>query len=151
MDNILDKFHTGLTKEIELIKKEILKPFQTFEKNNYKDGENYEERCSESFRILCKYPSYVPIIVDYVNFGSYNNIKNKFLVSKDSTLSEFLYSIRKQLKLNPYEAIFIYFDNILIENSKTMGEIYNNYLLKNKSSDDKFLYATVSKETTFGY
>ncbi len=143
----MNNIHTAIVKEIEVIKKDIGYPFRN--KNDYIDNTTYEQRCSESFRILCKYPQHIPIIVTYVNFENCN-AKTKFLISKDATLSELIYTVRKQLKLNPHEAIFIYFDNILIANNKNMSEIYNNYLERNSSSNDKFLYATVSKETTFG-
>lgn len=148
MDKLINNIQSVINKEIEIIKKDIVYPFQK-KTNNYINNTTYEQRCSESFRILCKYPQHVPIIVTYIKFESCN-VKNKFLISKHATLGELIYSIRKQLKLNPSEAIFIYFDNILMANNQNIGEIYNNYLSKKSPNNDKFLYAIVSKESTFG-
>ena len=150
INNELNNVYSKINDEIKEITRKIdeINIFGTSYKNSYKETVSYEKRCSESCRILSKHINCVPIIIDFVNIETSNN-KNKFLVPNDLTISQFMYSIRKSLKINHYESIFIFFDNILVPTSKTVGEVYENYLNKHNTGD-KFLYATITKENTFG-
>ena len=76
---------------------------------------------------------------------SENIDKNKYLVSGDMTMSQFIYIIRKRIQLKSSEALFFFVNNILCNNSQSMIEIYNLY--KDK---DGFLYIEYSSENTFG-
>lgn len=145
MDNIITKIQNKITNEIDNIKYNI---YNNLIYDTYKSRVSYEDRCNESLKILSKYPNRIPIIIDYYNFEN-KKLKNKFLVNKDTTLAELIFCIRKEIGIKHCEAIFIYFNNSLIPHTKTMGEIYSNYMLNNKSKD-KFLYGVVAKESTFG-
>jgi len=113
---------------------------------DYKKSKSFEERLSESNRIIEKYPDRLPIIVERKNTCKLNDIdKNKFLVPSDMVLTQFIYIIRKRIKLNSSEALFFFVNNILCNNSQSMIEIYNLY--KDK---DGFLYIEYSSENTFG-
>ncbi len=72
--------------------------------------------------------------------------KEKFLVPGDLTVGQFLYVIRRRIKLKPEEALYIYFDGNLVNTGVTIKEVYNMY----KDKDDMMLYAVYSTENTFG-
>ena len=113
---------------------------------NFKGSKSEEERLAESTKIIEKYPDKIPVIVEKYSKSSIKNIdKNKYLVSGDMTMSQFIYIIRKRIKLKSSEALFFFVNNILCNNSQSMIEIYNLY--KDK---DGFLYIEYSAENTFG-
>ena len=66
----------------------------------------------ESERILEKYPNRIPIIVNRKKDSNIADIgKSKLLVQKDMAMNQFIYVIRKRLKLKPREAIFVTINN----------------------------------------
>ena len=106
-----------------------------------------EQRTSESKRILEKYPDKIPIICEkYIKDGSaYNMDKNKFLAGSDLTMGQFLYIIRKRIKMKPTEALYLFVDNMIIPGSELLINVYNNH-----KNEDGFLYLYFSLENTFG-
>ena len=114
--------------------------------NNFKNSKSENDRIIESSKILEKYPDRIPIIIEKDKKCKLKNIdKNKYLVPKDMTMGQFIYVIRKRIKLNPTEALFVFTNNILCNNTLLLSEMYNTY--KDK---DGFLYITYSGENTFG-
>ena len=115
---------------------------------NYKKNNTLEKRISESSRIKLKYPDRIPIICEKANNKTQIPTidKNKFLVPSDLTIGQFVYVIRKRIKLSPEQAIFIYINNsILPQSSALLTTVYNEY-----QDEDGFLYITYSGENTFG-
>jgi GABA(A) receptor-associated protein len=109
---------------------------------------DFEVRKQESERIHAQYPERRCVIVDRAtNSGSIPNIeKHKYLVPKDITVGQFMYVVRKRIKLSPEKAIFIFLGNgILPPTSALVNEVYE----KHKEADG-FLYITYSSENTFG-
>ena len=93
-----------------------------------------------------KHSDKIPIIISKYNKSDLNNIdKNKFLVPNDMTLTQFIYTIRKRIKLDSSKALFFFINNTVPKNSAPLGELYN--LHKDK---DGFLYITYNSENTFG-
>ena len=114
--------------------------------SNYKKSKSENERITESSKILEKYPDRVPIIVEKGLKSKIKDIdKNKFLVPGDMSFGQFMYVIRKRIKLDSTEALFVFVNNILCNNALNINEIYNKY--KDK---DGFLYITYTSENTFG-
>lgn len=114
----------------------------SFQKNN-----SFQDRKNESTKIVNKYKDRVPIIVE-VNEQNKNELvldKSKYLVPYDLTISQFMYVIRKRLKLQSEKALFVFFNNNLPAASDTCANVYKNY-----KNQDGFLYALVSLESTFG-
>ena len=65
---------------------------------------------------------------------------------KDITVGQFLYIIRKNIKMDETKALFIYINNMMLPAmSDTMGSLYEKHADK-----DKFLYVTFASENTFG-
>lgn len=105
------------------------------------------KRIINSTNLKNRYPDRIPIIIDRKNDNIPYIIKNKFLVPSDITFSEFIYLIKKKIKVDFSKSIFIftYDSNILPQSSLFMNDIYINC-----KNDDGFLYLTYSLENTFG-
>ncbi|KAE9265536.1 hypothetical protein PR003_g32429, partial [Phytophthora rubi] len=71
--------------------------------------------------------------------------KKKYLVPADLTVGQFVYVIRKCIKLSPEKAIFVFINNVLPPTAALMSNIY-----KEQKDSDGFLYVTYSGENTFG-
>jgi GABA(A) receptor-associated protein len=113
---------------------------------SYKNRVSFDKRKSECERIMCKYTDRIPIIVNRTANCKLPMIdKEKFLVPSDMTLGQFVYVIRKRIKLEPNEALFILVNNTLQPSSAIIVDIYEK--LKDK---DGFLYIHYSSENTFG-
>ncbi|KAF9669528.1 hypothetical protein SADUNF_Sadunf14G0116900 [Salix dunnii] len=69
----------------------------------------------------------------------------RYLVPADLTVGQFVYVVRKRIKLSPEKAIFIFVKNILPPTAAMMSAIYE----ENKD-EDGFLYMSYSGENTFG-
>uniref|UniRef100_A0A9I9CLN0 Autophagy-related protein n=1 Tax=Cucumis melo TaxID=3656 RepID=A0A9I9CLN0_CUCME len=106
-----------------------------------------EKRKAEAARIREKYPDRIPVIVEKAERSDIPSIdKKKYLVPADLTVGQFVYVIRKRIKLSPEKAIFIFVDNVLPPTGAIMSAIYEE-----KKDEDGFLYVTYSGENTFGW
>mgnify|MGYP003991162905 CR=1 FL=1 len=114
--------------------------------NNFQKKHSFEKRRADSQSVITKYPERIPIIVQRGDKSELPVIdKSKYLVPRDMTMSQFSFVIRKRIKLEPSQAIFITINNTLVTNSKLLSEIYE----ENKDPDG-FLYVTYTGENTFG-
>ena len=113
----------------------------------YKSKNSEETRTQECSRILNKHPDRIPIIVckDKRSTTLQDIDKHKYLVPKDMHLTQFIFVVRKRIKLKPDQALFILINQNLVPGNKLLQEIYES----NKDSDG-FLYMTYSSENTFG-
>ncbi|BBH02001.1 Ubiquitin-like superfamily protein [Prunus dulcis] len=104
-----------------------------------------ERRQAEAARIREKYPDRIPVIVEKAERSDIPDIdKKKYLVPADLTVGQFVYVVRKRIKLSAEKAIFIFVKNILPPTAAMMSAIYE----ENKD-EDGFLYMTYSGENTF--
>ena len=79
---------------------------------DFKTKNSFNKRSKEAARIKLKYNDRIPVIVE-VSKNDKKNInldKNKYLVPKDLTVAQFIYVIRKRIKLKPEQAIFMFFN-----------------------------------------
>ena len=72
--------------------------------------------------------------------------KNKFLAPNDLTLGQFMYIIRKRMKMPPEKALFVFVKNHIPMQSILLSSLYDEH--KDK---DGFLYMNYAGENTFGY
>lgn len=113
---------------------------------NFKKTYPFEKRSEEVARIRQKYPDRIPMIVECVKGSEIPVIdKTKFLVPEDLTVGQFVYVVRRRIKLNPEKAIFIFFQNVLPPTAALVSSIYDDY-----KDEDGFLYCLYSGENTFG-
>eukprot|EP00123_Amoebidium_parasiticum_P022364 comp8616_c0_seq1/m.3896 comp8616_c0_seq1/g.3896 ORF comp8616_c0_seq1/g.3896 comp8616_c0_seq1/m.3896 type:complete len:119 (-) comp8616_c0_seq1:475-831(-) len=115
-------------------------------KSSFKQDHPFEKRKAEAARIRSKYPDRIPVIVERAEKSDIVEIdKKKYLVPMDLTVGQFVYVIRKRIKLSPEKAIFIFVNNVLPPTSAAMAAIYEE-----QKDEDGFLYVTYSGENTFG-
>ncbi|ESR62976.1 hypothetical protein CICLE_v10017176mg [Citrus x clementina] len=106
-----------------------------------------ERRLAESARIREKYPDRIPVIVEKAEKTDVPDIdKKKYLVPADLSVGQFVYVVRKRIKLSAEKAIFVFVKNTLPPTGALMSAIYE----ENKD-EDGFLYMTYSGENTFGW
>jgi len=105
-----------------------------------------EQRKSDAIKILEKYPDRIPVIINKSENSDVPDIdKRKFLVPNDLTVGQFVYVIRKRIRLSPEKALFVFINNTLPPTSSIMSQMYVEY-----QNEDGFLYMTYSGENTFG-
>ena len=122
--------------------------------SSFKKDFTLAQRISESTRILAKYPDRIPIIIEYNDAELLKIIKKrKFLVPHDVSVSYLNHIIRNKIKIDSSKAIFMFYENILLNSTSMIGELYEKYKKNNKEyiKGDKFFYITLSYENTFGY
>ncbi|KAJ5443676.1 light chain 3 [Penicillium daleae] len=138
-------------------------------RSKFKDEHPFEKRKAEAERIRQKYADRIPslitalsspspllpvangfrlsqVICEKVEKSDIATIdKKKYLVPADLTVGQFVYVIRKRIKLSPEKAIFIFVDEVLPPTAALMSSIYEEH-----KDEDGFLYITYSGENTFG-
>jgi GABA(A) receptor-associated protein len=117
---------------------------------SYKSTTTLEQRTSESKRIKERYPDRIPIIVE-INRGYTQDLpeldKNKYLVPGDLTLGQFIYVLRKRIKIDSAKAIFLMTeDGQLMPTHTLLSSIYDEKC----ENTDGFLFLVLSSESVFG-
>lgn len=114
--------------------------------STFKAEHPLEKRKAEAEKILSKYPDRIPVICEKADRSDIPEIdKKKYLVPADLSVGQFIYVIRKRIKLPSEKAIFIFVGNYVPPQSAAMSAIYEE-----KRDEDGFLYITYSGENTFG-
>eukprot|EP00924_Labyrinthula_sp_SR-Ha-C_P007570 snap_masked-scaffold_42-processed-gene-0.11-mRNA-1 protein AED:0.09 eAED:0.09 QI:0/-1/0/1/-1/1/1/0/118 len=113
---------------------------------SFKESHPVEKRRHEAERIRQKYPDRIPVICEKDTRSEIVDIdKKKYLVPQDLTVGQFVYIIRKRIKLSPEKAIYLFINNVLPPTAALMSTIYDE-----QKDEDGFLYITYSGEGTFG-
>ncbi|QKF93706.1 autophagy protein atg8 ubiquitin-like protein [Fadolivirus algeromassiliense] len=122
-------------------------PVSTKSGFEFKMTHTFEKRKAESTRLRETYPLQYPIILERADRTDLPEIdKKKYLLPGELTVGQFLHYIRKQIKLDATQALFIFIDNSIIPPaSATIGDIYNKYM-----DQDGYLYILYSKQETYG-
>ncbi|CAK9320924.1 unnamed protein product [Citrullus colocynthis] len=115
-------------------------------RSSFKLGIPLEKRQAEAARIKEKYPDRIPVIVEKAGRSNIADIdRNKYLVPADLTVGQFVYVVRKRIKLSAEKAIFIFVKDTLPSTGALMSAIYSD-----NKDEDGFLYMSYSGENTFG-
>lgn len=117
-------------------------------KKTFKERNSFEKRAQESYNITLKYPDRIPIICEkWGNDQEMPNIdRKKYLVPNDLGVNQFIYIIRRRMKLKPEKSLYIFVNNSIIPHTGgCISEYYHKY-----KDDDGFLYISYSGENTFG-
>jgi GABA(A) receptor-associated protein len=106
------------------------------------------ERKAEVLRLLKKYPDKIPVII--VKDKQCKNLAEpsatKFLIPRELSVAQFIYTLRKRIFLNSEQALFLFFNNTIVNTSEDMFSVYEKF----RDKDDEMLYAVYSTESTFG-
>jgi GABA(A) receptor-associated protein len=115
---------------------------------SFKSKHTLSERLNETKLVLEKYPDRLPIICEK-NVSANKDCpiidKNKYLIPNDLTIGQFMYVIRKRMKLKPEKAIFLFINGFIPSSSSYVFDLYLNY-----KDEDNYLYINYSSENTFG-
>jgi GABA(A) receptor-associated protein len=118
-------------------------------KNRFIDEHSFVSRINEAKRVLIKYPDRVPVIC-FRNSNAQPDCpdidKNKYLVPRDLTLGQFLYTIRKRLRISSDKALYFFINDSMPSVSQYMNTLYEIH-----KNDDLFLYISFSSEAVFGF
>merc|ERR1711903_102660 len=103
----------------------------------FKDEHNFE-----------KHADRIPVICEKAEGSDIPEIdRKKYLVPQELTVGQFVYVVRKRLRLPAEKAIFIFVDGHLPSTGAAlMSQMYKDY-----KDQDGFLYITYSGENTFGH
>ena len=103
------------------------------------------DRIVHSTKLLYKYPDCVPVVIKKAKEIDPEIDKTKYLVPKNLPSAEFINIIRRRIKIDSKQAIFIFVNNTLFPMHVSIQEIYSNY-----KSEDGILYVNYTLENTFG-
>ena len=113
--------------------------------SKFKKQFSSKEREQECTKIRQKYPDRIPIIVEPYSNKIDLIDKKKFLVPNEITIGQFLYIVRKRIKLNEAKALFLFINSTLPNSNAIISSIYEK-----EKDPDGFLYITYSGENTYG-
>ena len=118
----------------------------------YRDSVSLEKRISESRRIISKYPTHVPVIIECDKELSKLITKKKYLIDREVSVSYLLHTIRNKIKIDKQKAFLLFYDKVMLCPTEIIGFVYEKYKTNNKISynDDQFFYIQVQLENTFG-
>lgn len=112
----------------------------------FKTQYSFDERRDESLRVLNKYNGRIPVICEQMKNSTLNEMdKKKFLVPNNLTIGQFIFILRKRIKLSESQALFLFVNNTLVPIGDTFKKIYDIH-----KDRDLFLYILYSGENTFG-
>ena len=86
---------------------------------SFKERLSLKERQRQSEIVLKKHPDRIPVIVEKDSKSSKkvpNIDRCKYLVPKDFSVAQFIYVVRKRIKIAPEQGLF--FDYIVLKDSK---------------------------------
>ena len=113
----------------------------------FKDEVTFDERAREAARVKTRYPDRCPIIVEPRTVAVPTIDRRKYIVPSDMTAAQFIYIIRKRLRFQSTEALFLFAGDsgtIIAGDMKIMSFVTRH------ANDDGFLYIKYDLENTFG-
>lgn len=138
----LDPILTGAKNVYRLLNK---KRQMYIKEKCFKDKHSFEKRYEESELIMVKYPNRIPIIVERFNDSLPDIDRNKYLAPCDLSVGNFMYVIRKRIKLTPEKSLFLFFNDKILPVNVLLGSAYDKH-----RDADGYLYVKYCEESTFG-
>lgn len=111
----------------------------------FKEKFSFEKRKLEAANIKKKYPGKIPIICEKYLESDPDIHRTKYLVPDDLSTVNFIYVIRKRIKLLPEQSLYIFVNDKILNTSAYLADVYENNIDK-----DGFLYIKYTMENTFG-
>jgi GABA(A) receptor-associated protein len=115
---------------------------------NFKTRIEFQARLEESSRVMTKYPDRIPVICEksaHTNKNTPNIDKTKYLVPVDLTVGQFMFVLRKHIKMLPEQALYLFVGESIPPNNELIRSIYAHH-----RDPDGFLYMVYAFENTFG-
>ena len=115
---------------------------------DFRDKFTFKKRHDEAYRIMAKYPDRIPIICekDKRSLDIPDIDRKKYLVPIDLSIANFMYVIRKRIKISPDKSIYLFIDNhVMPATSQLISQLYTEH-----KDEDGFLYIKYAGESTFG-
>lgn len=112
----------------------------------FKADKTVDERSNIYRRLAGRYHDKIPVICEPVKDQTIGQKSpTKYLIPYDLTVGQFMYIVRKKIKLEPQQAIFLFVNGTIPSVSTLFSTLY-----KYNRDEDGFLYVTYSEESTFG-
>lgn len=112
----------------------------------YKDKYTFEQRINKVNDFKKRFPTKIPVIIEKDPRSDIENIsKNTYLFEKDIPYKRVLFIIRKGIKLSPEKGLFVFINNIMINDMDTTVEQLNE-----KYGEPDGLFIVYSGENVFG-
>lgn len=114
----------------------------------YTDLVPLEERMDTVKRIRKRHPDKFVLILEAPGFILDTQRKRhyiKFLAPFQMSVGEFLYKLRKNIRLYPEETVYLYVNNEIPMTSSLLSDVYRTHM-----SPDFHLYMKVEKQAVFG-
>ncbi len=113
----------------------------------YRQRVSLTDRKVTAEKIITQHPTRIPVVVECSEQLQREHplTKNKFAVPYELTLAQFMFVIRKHMKLRPEYAIYAFINNRLHPTTTPIGTLYAQ-----EKEDDGFMYIDVFQESTFG-
>ena len=113
----------------------------------FKDEHPFDCRVSQCTNLRAKYPDRIPIIIQKkVNAKNVADISTtKYLVPDTMIMSQFMVLLRKRIKVESHEGLFVFVNNVLVPNSASLLAVYKEHM-----DLDGFLYMMYTGENVFG-
>lgn len=114
--------------------------------SKFKETNSFDKRKLESTKIRNKYPDRIPIICERGDKSDIPEIdRNKYLVPADLTLGQFVYIIRKRIKVPAEKSVFIFINGKIPPTAALINRLYDEH-----KDEDGFMYVSYCGENTFG-
>jgi GABA(A) receptor-associated protein len=155
---MLSSIATTLSNAIGSSTASSVSPFGTVgDSFEFKRSAALDQRRSVAERIRIKYPDRIPLIIERAASTTTANRngratstpqceKSKFLVGADSPIANVLAELRRQLRMKPEQALFLFVGKgVIPPTAALVSQIYERF-----KDEDGFLYIAYACENTFG-
>ena len=112
----------------------------------FRERFSINERIQERTRVTQTRPGYIATIFEQGSKDSPCIDKEKFMIPSDMNGAQLMFIIRRRIKMEPSQALFLFCKSKMITGSDVVCNIYERH----KDPVDGFLYITYTSENTFG-
>lgn len=112
---------------------------------SFQAEKSFESRVSESAALKLKYYDRVPVIVERRRNDIAHIDKRKFLVPDHLNVGQLIFVIRRRLKLEPHESVFVFVNHRIVQHTLLLKQLYEK-----ERDPDGFVYLSYDFENTFG-
>ena len=104
------------------------------------------QRAAECARVLARRPTYVPAILVRGDHAAPAVDREKYLLPPDLTAAQLHYIVRRRLRMDAREALFLLCGRRRVGGETTVRQLQDAH----RDTEDGFLYVTYTLEHAFG-